>query len=570
MIQVHLSVPHVHRKMVHVHIRFTAPVKNPQLQLASWRPGRYEMGNFAKNVSHVLCLENGNTAKWKKTAKDQWEIECEAGSTIEFSYNYSALELNAGSTYANSKMLYVNPVNCIAFLPQNLDESYELNIVGNYNFLSTGIQSNGLQFHANNFDELADTPFVACYEREVLSFIQDSIHFEVHFFGESTLDKHVLLEQIKKYTALQIGIFRGFPEPLERFVYLLHFTPHFMHHGVEHTTSTVIAMGPGDSFERIEKHNELLAICSHELFHTWNVKTLRPKDLVPYDFTRENYTQLGYVAEGVTTYYGDLCLIRSGIWNLENWKLSCEDWLNNHHKNYGRFSYSIADSSIDTWLDGYNAGVPWRKVSIYNEGALLTMYLDLLILLHSNGEKSMDDVMNSLFEKHALPHGNGYSANEYWNTIAHFGIANANEIREAMAESPCDFSKYLEDLFKDFGVILSWKNSIQPTERLFGFSVDTSQEKSIITSVAPHSAADWSGLWYGDEIIEVDGISVSKNVQFLLENSKQANIRFVRNKVEFETEIHFDPERPTIQKAEISWPNEPNALFKSWIGQRFK
>jgi hypothetical protein len=77
-------------------------------------------------------------------------------------------------------------------------------------------------------------------------------------------------------------------------------------------------------------------------------------------------------------------------------------------------------------------------------------------------------------------------------------------------------------------------------------------------------------LWYGDEIIEVDGISVSKNVQFLLENSKQANIRFVRNKVEFETEIHFDPERPTIQKAEISWPNDPNALFKSWIGQRFK
>ncbi|MFM7770370.1 MAG: hypothetical protein ACKO8Q_07415, partial [Bacteroidota bacterium] len=91
MIQIDLSVPHVHRKMVHVQMRFTAPEKNTHVQLASWRPGRYEMGNFAKNVSHVLCLENGNTAKWRKISKDVWKIECNAGSTIEFSFNYSAL-----------------------------------------------------------------------------------------------------------------------------------------------------------------------------------------------------------------------------------------------------------------------------------------------------------------------------------------------------------------------------------------------------------------------------------------------------------------------------------------------
>jgi predicted metalloprotease with PDZ domain len=538
--------------------------------LASWRPGRYEMGNFAKNVSHILCLENGNTAKWKKVAKDIWEIDCSAGSTIEFSFNYSALELNAGSTYANSKMLYVNPVNCIPFLPQNIEESYEINISGNYKFLSTGLTSQDLQFYAKNFDELADSPFVACNEREVFQFVQNSIQFEVHLFGETSLDRTNLLQQIEKYTAVQMEIFGGFPEPVERYLYLLHFTPHFMHHGVEHTTSTVIVMGPGDSFDKPEKHNELLAICSHELFHTWNVKTLRPIEMVPYDFTKENYTQLGYVAEGVTTYYGDLCLVRSNVWDLTTWKISCEDWLNAHHKNYGRFSYSLANSSIDTWLDGYSAGVPWRKVSIYNEGALLTMYLDLMLLLKSNGTISMDNVISTLFDTYALPHGTGYAVHDFWKTIELHGLANAQEIRETMAEQPCDLSKYLEEVWGFFDVELSWTNSNQPTEQLFGFSVDISQEKSIITSVVPHSAADWAGLWYGDEIIEIDGISVSKNVQFLLENTMRSTIRFIRNKVEFETEIHFDKERPTIKKANLVWPSEPNKLFQSWVGQRFK
>ncbi|MFM7769037.1 MAG: hypothetical protein ACKO8Q_00590, partial [Bacteroidota bacterium] len=437
------------------------------------------------------------------------------------------------------RMLYVNPVNCIPFLPSNKNESYEVNILGNYKYLSSGLKNEGMQLSAENFDEIADSPFVACNNREILSFVEGSVQFEIHFFGDSELNKEVLKEQIRRYTKLQIGIFNTFPEPVEKYVYLIHFTPHFMHHGVEHTTSTVIVMGPGESFNKLEKHNELLAICSHELFHTWNVKTLRPRDMVPYNFTRENYSQLGYVAEGVTTYYGDLCLVRANIWDLKDWRTSCEDWLNTHHKNFGRFSYSIADSSVDTWLDGYTAGVPWRKVSIYNEGALLSMYLDLLIILKSEGKASLDDVMKQLFDSHALPQGTGYTADDFWNSIKNNGIENAFELKELMAESPCDFSKSLKDIFIKFGVSLNWNSSPLTTECTFGFSVDTIQEKSIISAVAPHSSADWAGLWYGDEIIEIDGISVSKNVQFLLENSKKSNVRFIRNRVEFETELVF-------------------------------
>jgi hypothetical protein len=115
-----------------------------------------------------------------------------------------------------------------------------------------------------------------------------------------------------------------------------------------------------------------------------------------------------------------------------------------------------------------------------------------------------------------------------------------------------------------------WSPSAIATERLFGFSVDIMNDKSIVNSVCPNSAADLAGLWYGDELIDIDGIGVAKNVQFLLENTTESNIRFIRNKIEFETTLKSNLEQPTIQKVEVIFPTQPNQLFLQWIGQRFK
>jgi predicted metalloprotease with PDZ domain len=339
-----------------------------------------------------------------------------------------------------------------------------------------------------------------------------------------------------------------------------------MHHGVEHTTSTVIVMGHGENFDREEKHNEMLAICSHELFHTWNVKTLRPVEMMPYDFTKENYTQLGYVDEGVTTYYGDLCLRRSNVWNNDLWKQSLEKWLNTHHRNYGRFSYSVADSSIDTWLDGYTPGVPWRKVSIYNEGALLSMILDIELIAATEGTKSLDNVMHNMYHTFAK-NNKGYSVEDYWKSLESAGLSNAQDFRKNIADKAVDYSEHLKNAFDKIGVQLEWTTSVLATERLFGFSVDIQMGKSKITSVCMNSAADLGGLWYGDEILEIDGIAVDRNVNFLIEATTTTQLLILRNGVQFELTLHSDPELPIIQQSHISFP-ENNSLFNYWIGKR--
>lgn len=551
--------------MVKVRVSFSHSEENQIVQLSSWRPGRYEMGNFAKNISHVKAFDSSNTPlAVRKTEKDKWCIACNANQQIIFEYFYCAAELNAGSTYVNSQMLYVNPVNCIPFLPGRANENYSVELFDSYAHLSCGLPHEGNKLFAQNFDELADSPFVASRNREIISEEIQGVTFQAHVFGITNLNFERFWNDVRSYTQLQLNIFGEFP--VSKYRYLLHFTPYFMHHGVEHKTSTVIVMGHGENFDREEKYNEMLAICSHELFHTWNVKTLRPVEMVPYDFTKENYTQLGYVDEGVTTYYGDLCLRRSGIWNNDLWKLSLEKWLNNHHRNYGRYSYSVADSSVDTWLDGYTPGVPWRKVSIYNEGALLSMILDIELIAATNGLNSMDNVMHQMYQQFAK-NNVGYAVDDYWKALVNCGLSNANEFKLNIAESAIDYSDYLKNAFEKIGVELIWSPSAIATERLFGFSVDLQMGKSKVTSVCMNSAADLGGLWYGDEILEVDGISVDKNVNFLIEATTTTQLLILRNGVQFELTLHSKPELPIIQQSHIAFP-ENNALFDFWIGKR--
>jgi len=565
MIHISLSTPHIHRKMVKVRVSFSHSEENQIVQLSSWRPGRYEMGNFAKNISHVQAFDSSNeNIELRKIEKDKWCIACNSNEQITFEYFYCAAELNAGSTYVNSQMLYVNPVNCIPFLPGRTDEKYTVEILESYTHLSCGLPHEGNKLFAQNFDELADSPFVASRNIEVLSQEVNGVTFLANIFGITNLNFERFWNDVRIYTQLQLNIFGEFP--VSKYRYLLHFTPYFMHHGVEHVTSTVIVMGDGENFDREDKYNEMLAICSHELFHTWNVKTLRPVEMMPYDFTKENYTQLGYVDEGVTTYYGDLCLRRSGIWNNDLWKTSLEKWLNTHHRNYGRFSYSVADSSIDTWLDGYTPGVPWRKVSIYNEGALLSMILDIELIAATNGQKSMDDVMHQMYQQFAK-NKIGYSVNDYWKTLEEKGLPNAQEFRKNIAEKAVDYSEYLQNAFNKMGVELIWSPSAIATERLFGFSVDIQMGKSKVTSVCMNSAADMGGLWYGDEILEVDGITVDKNVNFLIEATTTTQLLILRNGVQFELTLHSKPELPLIQQSHIAFP-QSNALFDYWLGKR--
>ena len=371
MIQYTFSYTKPHRHFIDIEMRIFEH-SSPELivQLPAWRPGRYELGNFAKNIQYFKVFDaQGHPLKFQKITKDTWKISTANCSEIVIQYNYYANELNAGSTYLDEIQLYVNPINCCLYIPDRMDETciVTLEVPSSYKIACSLVQDNN-QLKAKNFDELVESPWIASNSLQRNKYNVQGINFYIWFQGKCQLDWNRILKDFKAFTSHQINDFKSFP--VTEYHFINQILPYKAYHGVEHTSSTVISLGPGLDLMSDKLYESLLGVSSHELYHTWNVKQIRPKELMPYDYSKENYSRMGYLYEGVTSYMGDLYLIRSKVISEEDFYKTQEENLLKHFHNGGRHNMSVADSSFDTWLDGYVQGVPNRKVSIYTEGAL--------------------------------------------------------------------------------------------------------------------------------------------------------------------------------------------------------
>lgn len=479
------------------------------VQLPVWRPGRYELGNFAKNVqSWKAYNEQGQELAFQKQDHSSWLVETKNVKNLHIQYNYFAADLNAGSTFVDDQQLYVNPVNCLVYVKEKMLEEcvLELKVPENYK-VAIGLQSiSAFQFKAANFDELADSPFIASASLQHDSYTINDIIFHLWFQGECKPDWKKIKNDFQKFTDIQLKTMGGFP--VKEYHFLFHILPYRYYHGVEHTTSTVIVLGP--SYEIMKKnklYDELLGISSHELFHTWNIKAIRPLEMFPYDFSTENYSQLGYVAEGVTTYYGDVFLFRSGVFNETDYFDKLNVSLQKHFDNDGRFNYSVAQSSFDTWLDGYTPGIPDRKVSIYTEGCLCAFMTDVLIRQATNNARSLDDVMRILYHEYALQK-KGYTEKDYKNLVEKVAGTSFNEFFEKYVYGTHDYEPLLKICLDYLGLELQKSPSKSYVEQYFGLKVTNAK----VMAIAVASPAYKAGLLKEDEIIAVNGIKLNGNV----------------------------------------------------------
>ncbi len=415
------------------------------LQLPAWRPGRYELGNFSKNIRKFKAMdENGIELHVRKTSKDCWKIiNPTMLNSIIIHYEYYANQLDAGACYLDENQLYVNPVHCFMYQSENMKESFEieLNIPDNYKIACQLSEKNKVLF-AKDFQQLADSPFIASEKLEKTSFSIENSTIHFWFNGAHNVNIEKLKENTISYAKKQVEIFEELPCKEYHFLYQM--LPDAFRHGVEHEDSTVIAMGKREDETDENFYDSLLAISSHEFFHLWNIKRIRPVEMWPYDFTKENYSTLGYVYEGITTYYGDLILLRSGIWNWEKYAASFNGDLEKHLNNEGRFNYSVAESSFDTWLDGYTQGIPARKVSIYFEGMLAAMIADLMIIKNSDAKFSLDNVMHDLYHDY-YKNNKGYTESDYKNLLEKYAGISFDSYFKDIIWGKGKIEKYLEE-----------------------------------------------------------------------------------------------------------------------------
>lgn len=479
------------------------------VQLPAWRPGRYELGNFAKNVQKWAAFdEKGNSLVFQKITKDCWKVKTKGISEIHIKYNYYGAEINAGSTFLDATQLYMNPVNCCVYIPERMNEKciLELKLPADYK-IAIGLPQDavGMKFIAKDFHELADSPFIASNTLQHNKFVCEGVEFNLWFQGECKPDWARLTNDFIKFCNHQLEMMKAFP--CEAYHFLFQILPQRFYHGVEHITSTVIALGPGYNLMKGDLYEDLLGVSSHELFHAWNIKTIRPVEMQPYDYTKENYSKLGYVCEGITTYYGDYLLYRSGVFNEQQYLQTFAERLQKHFDNFGRFNLSVADSSFDTWLDGYTPGIPNRKTNIYDEGNLLAFVTDMFIRKSSKNNHSLDDVMRYLYNEFALKN-KGYSDTDYKGIVEHFANTSYEDIFNNYINGVKNYEPLLRNAMNYIGCELVFTSSFKFHEHGLGIKVQEVAGVCKITAVYLGSIADLVGITINDEILSINNIQI--------------------------------------------------------------
>lgn len=513
------SNPHTHYIDIECSIE-NISLPQIELQLPSWRPGRYELGNFAKNIQQFKVINaKGEALSLKKTSKDSWSINTKGESVITVIYNYYAAELNAGSTWLDNKQLYINPINCLLYCEQKLEDPchieinvpFDYKLAGALKVVSTAINKEikTIKAMARDYHTLVDTPFICSNSLQHNMFVLDGVEFNIWFQGECKPDWAKLIGDFFIFINEQFLLFKSFPT--ERYHFLIQVLPFQFYHGVEHADSTIIAIGPAYNLMRKDLYDELLGVSSHELFHTWNVKNIRPKEMLPYKYNTENYATTGYIYEGLTTYYGDLMLYRSGIFSDADYFKTLTQQFQKHLDNHGRFNYSVAQSSFDTWLDGYVPGVPNRKVSIYTEGCLLAFMADAQIRAQTNNNASLDNVLLALYNDFGK-NNIGYTANDYQTIIEHVTGQNWNDFFNNYIEGTLPYNDLLISSLAYFGLELSIVTSKRPYESFLGFKVSEQNNETIVQNIHPGSLAEAAGLAIKDKIIGVNGFEVRNNL----------------------------------------------------------
>ena len=520
MINYNISYQKPHKHLIDFElITSTKNKEKIQFQLSAWRPGRYELADFAQNIINWQAYnEKDEKLSFKKITKDLWEVECKNCNEIKIIYNFYANQLDAGACFLDEYQLYINPVHCMFYISDRMNDEYRLNMnLPNDYSIASSMSQTGNVLNVKGYDLLAESPIICSNSLQHDTYCISGITFNLWFQGKCQPDWGKLKKDFTAFTKSQIHHFGGFP--VDEYHYFFQITPYRSYHGVEHTKNTVLLLGPGNEIMD-KRYEDLLGVCSHELYHTWNIKAIRPIEMYPYDYTKENYFRTGFVAEGVTTYMGDLMLFNSGVFNWKEFVKTQNQNLERHLMNYGRYNLSVADSGFDNWLDGYKLGAPNRKTSIYPDAALCMLMVDIEIIKNSNGKNSLHSVMKELYQEFALK-SRGYSENDFENLCVKYGGTKVEEIFKNHIYGTKNYIPSLETALNLVGIELKEKKNANLTAQYFGFVALEENEKLIIKKVEPNSETDKNEIAVEDEITEVNGKKIKNNLSDTLRDCKK-------------------------------------------------
>jgi predicted metalloprotease with PDZ domain len=506
--------------------------------LPAWIPGSYMIREFARNIVQIRAETGGKPVALEKLNKDTWiAAACKGALTLH--YDVYAWDLSVRTAHLDQTHGFFNGSSVFLrvvdqeHLPHVVDIRRPSVAACKTWRIATSLPELKAARHgfgtyiAGDYDELIDHP-VEMGTFALASFNAHGVPHEVAVTGKvPNLDMPRLTANLKQVCEAQIALFepKSKRAPMDRYVFQIMAVGEG-YGGLEHRASTALICSRNDlpvkgEPDMSEGYLTLLGLCSHEYFHTWHVKRIKPAAFVPYDLQTESYTPLLWLFEGFTSYYDDLMLVRSGVIDVPAYLKRIERTINNVLRSSGRLKQSVADASFDAWIKYYrqDENAPNALVNYYTKGSLVALALDLTIRDQSGGEKSLDDVMRLLWQRYGRDF---YSAG-----------ANQRGITEAEVEKLIGevsglklkrfFDRYvrgtddlpLARLLAPFGLTFTDRRKLNKAS--LDVRVARNGSECRLAHVYEGGAAHQSGLSAHDVLIAVDGLRVTgSNLDTLL------------------------------------------------------
>ena len=554
--------------------------------MPAWIPGSYLVREFAKHIVSIRAEAGGKAVRLKKLDKHTWQAAPVKGSEpLTITMTVYAWDLSVRGAHLDTTHGFFNGTSvflrvlgqedspCLVHIAPPSGTAYK-----HWRLATSLPPARGERgaakplgfglFQAANYDELIDHP-VEMGSFTHFSFEAGGVPHEVAITGRHDCDTERLAADLAKICTAQIDFFAR-PAPMTRYVFLVTAVGD-AYGGLEHRASTALICKRADlpkpgQTTISEGYRRFLGLCSHEYFHTWNVKRIKPAAFIPYDLERENYTSLLWAFEGFTSYYDDLFLLRSGVIDRASWLELIGETLTNVRKTPGRQVQSLSESSFDAWIKYYrqDENTPNAVVSYYTKGALFGLALDLT--LRAGGKATLDAVMQALWQRHGLT-GLGVGDEDIRRIAEELSGLSLKRFFTDYADSTRELP--LERLLATAGLRLEWIPDPKAKHGVdLGIRTRVENNEVVLAAVHPGGAAHAAGLSAGDTLVALDGLRITPaTFDALLARQRPGNtvgVHAFRRDELLQTTVTLAP--PVADTARLTPASKPNALRRAWLG----
>lgn len=475
--------------------------------LPVWRQGRYGVINPAATIRRFrACGKSGEPLAAAKLDKTTWRVQTGGATEVEIVYGLYANSLADRTRHIDDTHAFLSGATVFLYVPDRRADPVSVHIEAPVDWrVASGLEhapDDSATLLAASYDVLIDSP-IEVGIHDILQFDVEGTPHEIAIWGGAHHDSERLKRDFARIVKAECELFGTIP--YDRYIFLIHVGPG-LDGGTEHFNSTIMHASPRE-FEDEENYKKLLRLASHELFHAWNVKRLRPAALRTLDLSKENYTDLLWFCEGTTSYYAELLIVRAGLNNPDAYLKALSDAIHQGRSRPGSRVQSLAESSFDAWIK-FNQTTPDdvnSSVSFYDNGALVSLLLDLELRARTANRVSLDTLMREMYRSFPFS-GPGFTTADLIQTASRLSDTRFGGF----------FDKYVhgteaypfEDVFDAVGLqlTLARKSEVEPAAKAYiGLNLQDLNGGPVVRSVLSDGPAYSAGVLAGDEIVAVNG-----------------------------------------------------------------